>query len=68
MTTIYIGGHNYNKSACLGEHPTALLLRIARQLGTLADWAEARTPNGRVIALARRDPDGDGTRWYRATV
>lgn len=42
--------------------------RWAESFGTTADRCVIATPSGRVVAEHRRDPSGDGTRWYRAIV
>lgn len=47
-------------------------IREARQwakgYGQTADHCTIRDRRGRVVASHRRSQDGDGRRWYRATV
>ena len=50
------------------EFPTISEARKwAESYGTTADWCSIRLA-GREIASHRRDSNGDGTRWFRASI
>jgi hypothetical protein len=40
----------------------------AESYGQTADWCEIIDARGRLVASHRRDPNGDGTRWFRAVI
>lgn len=42
--------------------------RWAESFGTTADRCVIATRSGRVVAEHVRDTNGDGTRWFRATI
>lgn len=51
------------------DHPTITeARRWAESFGTTADVCVITTPSGRRIAEHRRDPNGDGTHWFRAVL
>lgn len=72
--TVRIGGSFWGKSQLWHpEHSCDTIAdgrRIAEEYGRTADWGSiVRTSDGREVALhRRRDPQGNGTRWYKATI
>jgi hypothetical protein len=63
-----IGGPSWSS----GPRTECATIREARawaeSYGTTADWCTITDAKGRAVASHRRDPNGDGTRWYRAAV
>jgi hypothetical protein len=71
MTAKYIvsiGGSSWSRGPELSAYTITEARKIAESYGTTADWATITTASGRVVASHRRDPNGDGTRWFRAVI
>lgn len=59
--------------ACIGRgrvpvRTFAEALEYAEAYGTTAERCDVETRHCLIVASFRRDPNGDGTRWYRAEV
>ena len=71
MTKTYtaeITGNSWSQGP-VAEFPTITAARKwAEEYGTTADCCTITDAKGREVANHRRDSNGDGTRWYRASV
>jgi hypothetical protein len=66
--TAIIGGTSWSQGPT-GEFDTVRACRAwAEEYGTTADHCKLLDRHGNCVAEHRRDPSGDGTRWFRATV
>lgn len=68
MYTAHLSGSGWAVGP-VAEFPTITAARHwAEEYGTTADRCTITTPSGRVVAEHRRDPNGDGTHWFRAVL
>lgn len=66
--TAHVSGHSWSVGPT-AEFPTITACRRwAEEYGTTADWCTITDAKGRKVGEHRRDPNGDGTRWYRAAI
>ncbi|CAB4144323.1 hypothetical protein UFOVP469_24 [uncultured Caudovirales phage] len=65
--TAHVGGRSWSVGPT-AEYPTITDCRKwAEEYGTTADWCSITDSKGREVGSPRRDSNGDGTRWYRAS-
>lgn len=63
-----IGGSSWGEGP-KAEFDTIKAARAwAESYGTTADSCKIYNAKGRLVAEHRRDPNGDGTRWFRASI
>lgn len=63
-----IGGSSWQQGP-QAEFPTIRECRAwAEEYGTTADSCVIMDRHGAVVARHQRDPNGDGTRWFRAAI
>ncbi len=61
-----IGGSSWSRGPVVTFRTILEAREWAESYGTTADWCAISDAKGRAVAAHRRDPNGNGMRWYRA--
>ena len=64
--TAHLSGHSWARGPVANFSTITACRRWAEEYGTTADWCIITDARGREVAQHRRDPNGDGTRGFRA--
>ena len=66
--TAQIGGHSWANGPIAEFRTLTAAREWAEEYGTTADWCRISDSSGKVVAEHRRDPSGDGTKWFQAAI
>jgi hypothetical protein len=70
MASIYVavvGGHAWSRGPWREFRTIRECREWAESYGTTADWCQIKLRSGRVVGEHRRDTNGHGTEWFRAS-
>lgn len=66
--TAEIGGSSWRQGPTAESHTIRECRKWAESFGTTADWCTITDAKGNVVGSHRRDSNGDGMRWFIATI